>query len=60
MTDTETQVNYIIQAMVETGELEYFNEKDGKLALRRGKNWGKKMKRPDVIAGKKIKWIKDD
>ncbi len=60
MTDTETQVNYIIQAMVETGELVYDNDEKGNLVLKRGKNWGKKMKRPDVIAGKRIRWIKDD
>ena len=61
MTDTKEQVEYIIQGMVESGELEYFNDENGTICLRHGKNWGKKVnRRPDMIAGKRIKWIKDD
>ena len=60
MTNTEDQVKYIMQGMVESGELEYFNDKNGVLGLRKGKNWGKKInKYPNIIAGKKINWVGD-
>ena len=57
MTEEKEQIEYIIQGMIENGELEYFM-KDGVLCIRHGKNWGKKVnKYPDIIAGKKINWI---
>ena len=58
MTSKEEQVKLIIQGMVEQGELEYFNDDSGKLCLKKGKNYGK-VTRPDIIAGKKIRWIED-
>lgn len=48
----------IIQGLVEVGEFEYYTNKDGKLCIKKGINYGKEMPLPDIIAGQRIKWVK--
>ncbi len=54
----EEKAKLIIQGLVEAGEFEYFTDKNGKLGIKEGINFGKETPLPDIIAGQRIKWVK--